>query len=327
MKICWDNLEGIFISKNGNFRSRFKHITYVYKDSCSNCGEPYLTQKSIPRDFCCGSCAKTGENNSFYGKKHTLDFKLSLSKNRSKENNPFYGKKHDENTKYKIYKANLGVNNHNYGKTVSDVTKKKISKKMIGQRLGNLNANWKGGVTYGKLPLYDTYKDRLFLSDNIRIKLDESNRNLLEVQCAKCEKYFIPSASEVNRRILALDGRRLGESKFYCSQECKDNCEVYGKKAYAYVELKQRDKLYTQEEIQTWAKEVLSRSNYACEICGEPAEHAHHIQPKKLEPGLALDPDNGLALCKVCHYKYGHTGACSTGNLSNTKCKEEKDNG
>jgi hypothetical protein len=324
MKICWDNLEGIFISKNGNFRSQLKHITYVYKDSCNNCGEPYLTQKSTPRDFCCGSCARMGENNSFFGRKHSSEVKMSLSKNKCGEKNPFFGRKHSKETLDKISFSNEGEKNPNYGKSMPDATKKQISKKMNGQRKGILNPCWKGGVTLEKLPLYDTYKNRLFLSDNIRVKRDELGRNLLEVGCSKCEKYFVPSISEVYRRILALDGRRLGESKFYCSQECKDNCEVYGKKAYAYIEFKHVNKLYTQEEIQTWSQEVLNRADYTCEICGAKAEHAHHIQPKKLEPGLVLDPDNGLALCIKCHYKYGHSDECSTGNLANTKCNKEK---
>lgn len=50
--------------------------------------------------------------------------------------------------------------------------------------------------------------------------------------------------------------------------------------------------------LATWSQEVLKRVDYICEICGGSAEHAHHIEPKKLQPFLALDPDNGLAVCK-----------------------------
>lgn len=47
----------------------------------------------------------SGENNAFYGKKHTEDTKRKMKSNRKKfsgENNPFYGKKHSENTKVKM---------------------------------------------------------------------------------------------------------------------------------------------------------------------------------------------------------------------------------
>lgn len=69
-----------------------------------------------------------------------------------------------------------------------------------------------------------------------------------------------------------------------------------------------------------WSKEVLARADNICEYCGEIATDAHHIQPKKLEPFYALDPDNGIACCEECHYKYGHSGSCSTGALANTMC-------
>jgi len=54
MKICWDNMEGICLTKSGNFR---KGTTiYIYKKSCENCGLPYLTIKHRPSRFCCISC-------------------------------------------------------------------------------------------------------------------------------------------------------------------------------------------------------------------------------------------------------------------------------
>ena len=98
----------------------------------------------------------------------------------------------------------------------------------------------------------------------------------------------------------------------------------HGKNSLSYINLDQKEDYYTPQELSIWSKEVLKRAKNKCEICGKKAEHAHHIEPKKLVPGLALDPENGLALCKNCHYKYGHVDECSTGNLAATKCLKEK---
>ena len=181
---------------------------------------------------------------------------------------------------------------------------------------------WKGGVRKLNLPLYDTYASKVNFSEEVRPHYDDNGRKLLEVRCSKCNKWIIPTIDKVSNRSKALNNVGCGEHRFYCSQECKNSCSIYGKKAINYINLnKSKDFVYTQEELSTWSQEVLKRASYNCEICGEPAEHAHHIQPKKLEPGLALDPDNGLALCKACHYEKGHNKECSTGKLANTVCK------
>ncbi len=180
---------------------------------------------------------------------------------------------------------------------------------------------FKGAVTKLNLPLYDTFALQLDLAEEVRPFYDEENRKLLEVRCSKCGEWFVPSRSEVRHRINSLNGKGTGECKFYCSQSCKDNCEVYRKNPNFYLDLTPKELPYTPEELQIWSQEVLSRADYECEICGLKAEHAHHIQPKKLEPGFALDPENGLALCKECHYKYGHADSCSTGQLAVKVCK------
>jgi len=184
------------------------------------------------------------------------------------------------------------------------------------------NCNWwKGGVKKLNLPLYNTYAHKIAFAEEVRPFYDKENRKLLEVRCSKCDKWFIPKAKSIDHRIDALNGKVGGENRLYCSQKCKDNCEVFKKRTTGYLNLTQKEYSYTQEELQIWSQEVLKRADLKCEICGESAEHAHHIQPRKLEPGLALDPENGIALCRDCHYKYGHSDECSTGKLANTICK------
>jgi hypothetical protein len=62
----------------------------------------------------------TGENNSFYGKKHTEETKRKISESKM-------GKYHTEETKRKISEKLSGKNNPNYGKHFSEETRKKMS--------------------------------------------------------------------------------------------------------------------------------------------------------------------------------------------------------
>jgi group I intron endonuclease len=104
-----------------------------------------------------------GENNPFYGKKHTLETKMKLSrisKLRIKDKNHFYGKHHTDETKsiislknsgkihskeYKEYmkEINTGENNPFYGKSHTDETKKKISQKNMYKNIIMLDSNKK----------------------------------------------------------------------------------------------------------------------------------------------------------------------------------------
>ena len=43
-----------------------------------------------------------------------------------------------------------------------------------------------------------------------------------------------------------------------------------------------------------------------CEVCGKPAQVAHHIVPKSQSNNLRYDPDNLAILCNACHFAH-HT--------------------
>lgn len=280
MKICWDNLEGMLYIGNNTFRKN-KRYSYLYIDSCLECGEPYLTCQTAPSDYCSMKCSIQ-----------------NISKEtRRKMSKAQLGRKHSEETKAKIGKYNKG----------------------------KLNYFYKGGVKKKGLPLYDTYSSQIGWVEETRCFVNDQKLKLLEVRCSKCGKWFVPKLNNVKDRIKFLNGQRTAEALFYCSKECKNACPIFWKAKYpdGYNPRKYRNesKFYTEAELAVWSKEVLERAKYKCEICGKKAEHAHHIQPKKLEPGLALDPDNGLAVCEECHYKYGHKDECSTVNLANISCK------
>ncbi len=60
MKICWDNLENLHFTKNGTWRKGT--ATYVYKESCEICEEPYLASLSNKGNLCSLSCAVLKHN-------------------------------------------------------------------------------------------------------------------------------------------------------------------------------------------------------------------------------------------------------------------------
>lgn len=64
-----------------------------------------------------------------------------------------------------------------------------------------------------------------------------------------------------------------------------------------------REKKRLFPEYSVWRKQVLSRDNYTCNICGARGQrmHAHHLDSYARNPALRTDVDNGVTLCKECH--------------------------
>lgn len=86
MKICWDNLEGMYLSKEENLKKPGR--IYIEMTSCKKCGESYLTLKRSPSEYCDRSCGMQEKNNHFYGKKHSKKTILKLSEINMGENHP-----------------------------------------------------------------------------------------------------------------------------------------------------------------------------------------------------------------------------------------------
>lgn len=55
--------------------------------------------------------------------------------------------------------------------------------------------------------------------------------------------------------------------------------------------------------LQSWSNSIMNRDDSICQVCGKPAEESHHILYKSLYPELALNLNNGTALCIECHYE------------------------
>ena len=92
MRICWDNLEGVYLTKNGYFIKG--QDTYIYKEFCIKCGEPYLTIKSKQSIFCGHSCAisgkRVGKNHPMYGSKQNGIYNYNYKGGVTGTNIPLY---------------------------------------------------------------------------------------------------------------------------------------------------------------------------------------------------------------------------------------------
>lgn len=61
MRLCWDNLEGVYLTKNNNFRKG--NHTYIVK-TCKNCGNLFLALRMGYRGhsvYCCKKCSRSNQ--------------------------------------------------------------------------------------------------------------------------------------------------------------------------------------------------------------------------------------------------------------------------
>jgi hypothetical protein len=56
----------------------------------------------------------------------------------------------------------------------------------------------------------------------------------------------------------------------------------------------------------TWMMAVFKRWGWNCEVCGEPSYQAHHYFYKGSYPQVRYDTDNGISICRRCHFLLHH---------------------
>lgn len=235
---------------------------------------------------------QSGENNGMYGRKQTIESR----------------RKNSESNKRAWADPNSTFNNKKYR------VKLKQSKILVGKKRRRTISMIKK-----KYKIFSAMEEMRYNPD--KPKEDRE----IQVRCANhnCpnskEKggWFTPTGSQMHERLRALEKESLDNDRFYCCNECKNTCPIYG---LHYYPNKNENKIYTTEEYQTFREHALERDNYKCQYCSEPADHVHHERPQKLEPFFALDPDYAWSVCTKCHYKYGHTDNCSTGKLATKIC-------
>jgi len=208
------------------------------------------------------------------------------------ENNPFFNKHHTEKHKIKMHNNMKGDKCH----------------------------FWKGGYHSKGIPLYDTYAPQLEWCEEVR--RSPTDKNILEVRCVKCNEWFIPTLINVDHRIQHLKNNRLSENKFYCSDNCKNSCSIYGKKPETLmkedaIRAGRLDWLELNREVQPeLRKMVLERDKYQCVKCGSKGPlHCHHIYPVSINPIESADVDNCITYCVDCHKEAHQKDGCKIKDL------------
>jgi hypothetical protein len=283
-----------------------KEAKYQFKNGKWCCEDHYL-KCPVYRN------KRTGSNNPFYGKTHSLEYKKILKLKMKGKRNPRYGLILDDNLKEKISNSLKGKmiaeKNPFFNKKHSNKSKKKMSKSLK-YKIKDIKEKW---------PFFAQVEEMRYnpnKPDEKEIQVHCKNHN-----CPNSKEkggWFTPTYIQLYERKRALETPfGMIENNFYCSDKCKLECPLYKIKSDP---LKKTENPYTEQEYQQFREFVLERDDYKCQYCGEQAEHVHHERPQKLEPFFSLDPDLAWSVCKKCHYEKGHVDECSTGNLAYKIC-------
>jgi len=302
----WDNLElqGFKQTNKGNWQ---KGSNIFYKKICEECGKWYLGYKKSK--FCNYKCFPSGENHTLYGLKGKY--------------HPAFGYKHTDETKRKISKSLKGrLHSKEHNRKVSKGLKNSLFKV---DKFGEKNPNWDGGYNSNSIPKYDTYAPHIEWCEEVR--RNKEDKNVMEVRCFKCEEWFIPQLSNVRNRLQVLKGQMIGESHFYCSDNCKNSCYIYGKKPETLikedaVKAGRLPWLKLNREVQPELRKlVLERDKYKCVKCGNIKNlHCHHIYPVSTNPLESADVDNCVTYCIDCHKEAHKKDGCRLEQLEIEIC-------
>lgn len=193
--------------------------------------------------------------------------------------------------------------------------KKKMSKVMTGKNMGEDSHRWKGGYNKRNIPMYDTYAIKISYAEECR--RDPKDKNVLQVKCAYCGKWFRPTISEVYERYRSLEGKQQGEQRLYCSDNCKQECPIFGRISHP-----KDHKPATSREVQPELRQMrFEIDNYTCQKCGkhqddlESGLHCHHLEGIRWEPLESADVDKVITLCRNCHKKIHKKEGCKYNDM------------
>jgi 5-methylcytosine-specific restriction endonuclease McrA len=189
--------------------------------------------------------------------------------------------------------AAIGVLNKGH---IHDEKSKKNMRDNHADFSGENHPNWKGGVKVANIPLYDTYEPKLTPYEEC--KRSEQDPNILEVKCTYCGKWHTPHVGKVISRVGYINGRGSKESRFYCSDSCKQECPIFWKR----TRYRGQDGENSREVQPELRQLVFARDKYECQKCGsKDSLHCHHYEGVEHNPIESADVDMCITLCKSCH--------------------------
>ena len=260
MKLCWDNIENVRLTRKGSFRDIVKGKYYIL-EICEECDEECFLRKGSK--YCSQSCANR-----------------YISRNR----------------------------------IITKEIRNKISKTLINTyKLNNI-------------PTYKTYAHQIEWCEEVR--RNKEDPNVLEVKCFKCNKWYIPTRINMLNRLSHLNYNRKSTSHFYCSEECKNSCSIFGKTINTImkedaIRAGRLPWLELRREVQPELRQmVLERDKNMCVKCNDSSNlECHHIYPVSTNPLESADVDNCMILCKECHKKvHQEVDGCNYNQLHIEEC-------
>jgi len=172
-----------------------------------------------------------------------------------------------------------------------------------------------------KLALFQRFSNRLSYAEDIF-----DSHGYLMVKCAYCGQLFCPTNSQVYLRINALESDIfVAENRFYCSDNCKQECPIYMKRVDSLIkeDAAKSGRIQLNREVQAELRQlVFARDNYTCQKCGKQNVrlNAHHVEGLRWEPLESADIDKCLTVCVDCHKKIHQIPGCGYNDM---KCNAE----
>jgi len=127
---------------------------------------------------------------------------------------------------------------------------------------------------------------------------------MLWVKCKRCGKSFQPTVRQTRARMYANSTGR-GDSNFYCGDECKGSCAIFGKVKYPTYLMKPEQKRDCHKTIKKALVENQCDENgyQYCERCGDiiSTDMHHVIEVAKHGTEKAYEPASMMLLCPNCH--------------------------
>lgn len=183
--------------------------------------------------------------------------------------------------------------------------------------------------------------DQLSLFEAVRFNSD----GYIEVKCkrSECRQWFAPTQRHIEDRVRSFNGTATGGSdhNFYCSDHCRDNCDLYRKNSNSEINALRLGMSYdeyfrtkSERDQFVWnfvRDKVLELDDHCCCVCGsKEGVEVHHQIPAALNPMVMYDPDNLITLCNKCHLAK-HRDHCTFSNIAKRSCHKvfynKQDNG
>ena len=157
-----------------------------------------------------------------------------------------------------------------------------------------------------QLPYRYDKRGRLTTPRNCEIKVKVKDLKLnsmakIKVQCDCCNIiYDLPYYKYIKQN---------HNGKIYCTH-CAGKMLRLGKNNPNYnfnLTDKEREEKRKNIRYAYWVQQILSNYNYTCYNCNKKGDlNAHHLYSWKDYPNLRYDTNNGVCLCKKCHFQF-HT--------------------